>query len=48
MGDSKGTSEVAVEVNVKLRQGSKVDFLIGPNPSIGVVQFTAKIESRDD
>ncbi len=34
-------------IDVELRRGSKVDFLIGPNPSFGVVQFTAKIVSRD-
>ena len=33
-------------VKVELQQGTKIDFLIGPNPSIGVVQFTAKIESQ--
>lgn len=33
-------------VKVSLKQGSLVDFLIGPEPSIGVMQFTAKIESR--
>jgi hypothetical protein len=33
-------------VTVHLKQGSLVDFLIGPEPSIVVVQFTAKIEGR--
>ena len=33
-------------VKVDLEQGSMVDFLIGPEPSIGVMQFTARIETR--
>lgn len=35
-------------VKVDLKQGSLVDFLIGPEPSIGVMQFTARIETRGE
>jgi hypothetical protein len=30
-------------INVKVKEGSVVDFLIGPGPSIGVIKFTATI-----
>lgn len=33
-------------VAVKVRENSVVDFLIAPNPSIGVVTFTAEIQKR--
>lgn len=34
------------QIVCKVRETSVVDFLIAPNPSIGVVSFTAKIEQR--
>lgn len=33
-------------VAVKVKENSTVDFLIAPNPSIGVVEFTAQIRIR--
>ncbi|HAN96681.1 MAG TPA: hypothetical protein DCQ98_04265 [Planctomycetaceae bacterium] len=34
------------DVVVRIREGSVVDFLIAPSPSIGVVKFTATIRPR--
>jgi hypothetical protein len=33
-------------VAVKVEEKSIVDFMIAPNPSIGVVEFTATIRKR--
>ncbi len=33
-------------VDIDLKVGSKIDFLIGPGPNIGVTKFTAKIKSK--
>jgi hypothetical protein len=38
-----GGSDYSVEAT--LRVGSLVDFLIGPNPSVGVIEFTGTIRS---
>ena len=32
-------------IDARLRRGSLVDFLIGPNPSIGVTEFTATVRT---
>ncbi|EDM81446.1 hypothetical protein PPSIR1_39685 [Plesiocystis pacifica SIR-1] len=37
---------VDYSIDVKVQAGSSVDFLIGPDPSIGVTTFTAKLTSR--
>ena len=38
-----GGSAYSVEATVQL--GSRVDFLIGPNPSVGVIDFTGRIQN---
>ncbi|MDX1997914.1 MAG: hypothetical protein SF066_09370 [Thermoanaerobaculia bacterium] len=38
-----GNIETDYAVQATLRIGSRVDFLLGPNPSIGVTIFTATI-----
>lgn len=35
----------AYSVEAKLQLGSRVDFLIGPNPSVGVIDFTGSIRT---
>jgi hypothetical protein len=35
----------AYSVEARVRVGSHVDFLIGPNPSVGVIDFTGRIRS---
>ncbi|MFO0907835.1 MAG: hypothetical protein U0794_05650 [Isosphaeraceae bacterium] len=41
--DESGTSYA---IDATVHKGSLVDFLIGPNPNIGVTKFTASIRSR--
>lgn len=43
--DNRGTD---YSINVNLKKGSTVDFLIGPGPSIGVTKFTATIRTTPD
>lgn len=38
-----GGGEYSIQTQVEL--GSRVDFLIGPNPSIGVIDFTATLQT---
>jgi hypothetical protein len=38
-----GNLETVYAVEATVRVGSRVDFLLGPNPSIGVMKFTAMI-----
>jgi hypothetical protein len=40
--DDKGQN---YSVDVSVREGSVVDFLIGPGPSIGVTRFTATVQT---
>jgi hypothetical protein len=42
-----GNTETAYAIEATLRIGSRVDFLLGPNPSIGVMKLTATLEERD-
>jgi hypothetical protein len=42
-----GNNETAYAIEATVRVGSRVDFLLRPNPSIGVMKFTATIEERD-
>lgn len=39
----KGSTDYSI--NATVRVGSRVDFLIGPNPSVGVTKFTATIRT---
>lgn len=41
--DNRGTD---YSIDATVRVGSRVDFLIGPGPSVGVTKFTATIRTR--
>lgn len=40
-----GIRDSSYAITAKVERGSSVDFLIGPNPSVGVIEFTATIRT---